>query len=169
MRYINSSLWILKLMSHFSPGLVFTLPFKLMSGCTWNKRELLTELNFEGTVDILLGCMHLSPTWILSATPSMSLTFENFHVPCRWRKPSLYEVVLTFEVQGWKLSSWLIWRAALLSCVLSNKQLLYSNSIMLGTRCIGISLHSCDSETYEKIVSSGCLALITNLLMFCWL
>lgn len=171
MRYINSSLWILKLMSHFSPGWVFPWLLKLMSGCTWNKRELLNELNFEGTIDILLGCMHLSPRGVfVSNSPHVTEPWELSRIlQMTWHKASLYEVVITFEVRGWKLSFWLILRVVLLSCVLSNKKLFYSNSIMPGTRCIDISLHICDSETHEESGSNGSLALHISLLLFCWL
>lgn len=155
MRYINSSLWILKLMSHFFPsGWVFSLVLELASGRTWNKENcpwsrIVTMLLLSCSVACI--CLldpprHCENSRVL--TDNMTQTFMACDGSC-------------IGDTGAEVSSWLIWDVVVLSCVLSSKKLLDSNSVQdaLAYVCIFV-IHRDTWETFPSwMTSTACQSL----------
>lgn len=62
----------------FSPGWVFTLFWKLMLKCTWNKRKLFIEMHYKNTADIFGGFLFLSHRLICGLHSTIYSTYICF-------------------------------------------------------------------------------------------
>lgn len=62
----------------FSPGCVFTLFWKLMLKCTWNKRKLFIEMHYKNTADIFGGFLFLSHRLICGLHSTIYSTYICF-------------------------------------------------------------------------------------------